>query len=74
MSLLLPHGLGRRTTETISAEEMDWLAKGEHMCRKMNTTIICRRCRKTLSGQNDESDAVIKVWCDCGEKVFRHAV
>lgn len=71
--LILPNGLGAQTTETITPEEMDWLAKGEHMCRKMKVTLICQRCKSTLRGQNDEADPVIKVWCSCRQMTYRQA-
>ena len=68
--LLMPNG-GRYQRETITADEMDWLARGEHMCRKLHVTILCQRCRQTLQGQNDEADQTITVSCPCGEKVFQ---
>ena len=71
--ILMPNGL-RHQRETITESEMDWLAKGEHMCRKLQVTIICQKCKQTLQGQNDESDATITVSCPCSEKVFHQAV
>ncbi len=70
MSLLLPNGRVYRH-ETISEDEMSWLAAGEHMCRKLQTTIVCSRCHQTLSGQNDEADTTISVFCGCGKKTFQ---
>ncbi len=73
MNLLLPNGRVYRH-ETISEAEMVWLSEGEHMCRKLQTTIICTRCKQTLQGQNDEADTTISVTCGCGKKTFQRAV
>ena len=68
--ILMPNGMKYRN-ETITEAEMDWLARGEYMCRKLQTTIVCSRCLQTLSGQNDEADTTISVICGCGKKTFQ---
>ena len=75
--LVLPNGLKQKTVEHLTMEEMDWLARGEHMCRKLKIVIACPRCLSSgnrngsiLRGQNDESDRVMKVECDCRHLVF----
>lgn len=68
--LLMPNGMTYQR-ELINEQEMDWLAGGEHMCRKLRVTIICQRCKNTLQGHNSESDRTITVSCQCGEKVFQ---
>lgn len=76
--IVLPNGLSAKKTLDLSLEEMDWLARGEHMCRKLNLTIACPRCLMAgnrtgavLRGANDEKDDVLSVTCDCRRMVFR---
>jgi hypothetical protein len=75
--LILPNGLANAEKVTLTIEEMDWLARGEHMCRKLKLVIACPRCLSSgnrngaiLRGQNDETDRVMKVACDHREMVF----
>jgi hypothetical protein len=75
--LILPRGIQAKEVERLTESEMDWLARGEHMCRKLNLVIACPRCLNSgsqsgavLRGQNDESDRVLKVECDHREMVF----
>lgn len=75
--IVLPNGLSPKRTETLSLDEMDWLARGEHMCRKLNLTIACPACLRNgnrtgavLRGGNDETDQRLSVTCDCRMMVF----
>lgn len=77
--LILPNGMKYRV-ETLTEPEMDWLAGGEHMCRKLDTVIMCSRCLAMgnikgalLQGANDESDHTLTVRCGCGGRTFRRA-
>ena len=65
MSLLLPHGLHVKKSHAISVEEMAWLAHAEDVLRKLELTIMCSRCRTPIRGQNDPSDATMRVDCAC---------
>ena len=76
--LIMPNGVQPKTTESLSLEEMDWLARGEHMCRKLNLTIACPNCLRNgsrmgavLRGGNDERDPQLSVMCDCRLLTFR---
>lgn len=76
--IVLPNGLAAKKTLNLTIEEMDWLARGEHMCRKLNVTIACPRCLMAgdrtgavLKGANDEKDDVLSVTCGCTRMVFR---
>lgn len=75
--LVLPNGLSPKKTESLTLEEMDWLARGEHMCRKLNLTIACPNCLRNgskmgaiLRGGNDEADRTMSVMCDCRLMTF----
>ncbi len=76
--LLLPHGLQRKKVADLSAEEMAWLAMGEDVLPKLGLTLACTNClragQKTgavLRGQNDTTDAVLTVTCDCRRLSYR---
>lgn len=76
--ILLPNGLAPKKTESLSAEEMAWLAMGEDVLRKLHLTLACPRCLQAgvrtgavLRGQNSSQDAVLSVTCDCRHLVFR---
>lgn len=76
--LIVPQGLKSKRIEHLTLEEMDWLARGEHMCRKLGVVLMCPICLSNgtrvgalLRGQNDESDRVMKVECDHREMVFQ---
>lgn len=75
--LVLPNGLSPKKTESLTLEEMDWLARGEHMCRKLNLTIACPNCLRAgiregavLQGSNDTTDKTLSVTCQCRRLVF----
>ncbi len=81
MNLLLPNGLGPKKTEPITAAEMQWLADGESVCRKLNLTIACPRCLSAglrhgavLKGGNDTTDQQLSVTCECRRMVFHKGV
>ena len=71
--LVMTNGRGLES-QTLTGPEMNWLAGGEHMCKTMNVTIICTRCKSTLQGQNAETDTVVTVTCKCRERHYRQGV
>lgn len=77
--IVMPNGLKPKQTEPLTELEMNWLAIGEDVCRKLHLVIACPRClmagNKTgaiLRGNNSPSDPVLSVTCDCRHMVFRH--
>lgn len=76
--LLMPNGLAPKKTETLTATEMQWLAMGEDVCRKLNLTLACPHCLQAgiregavLQGNNDSTDTTLSVTCQCRRFVFR---
>ncbi len=76
--LLMPNGLQPTKTEALTATEMQWLAMGEDVCRKLNLTLACPNCLRNgsrngavLRGNNDSQDTTLSVTCDCRRLVFR---
>lgn len=77
--LVLPNGLAPKKTQPLTEAEMQWLALAEDVCRKLDLTIACPRCLQAggrtgaiVRGNNDPSDPVLSVTCDCRHFVFRH--
>ena len=75
--ILLPNGIAPKKTEALNEREMQWLAIGEDVCRKLDLVIACPRClaagSKTgaiLQGSNDTTDTTLSVTCDCRRMVF----
>ncbi len=75
--ILMPNGVAPKKTEPISAAELQWLADGESVCRKLNLTIACPRCLSAglrtgavLQGGNDSTDKTLSVTCECRRLVF----
>lgn len=75
--LLMPNGLQPKKTETLTAAQMNWLAMGEDVCRKLNLTLACPNCLAAgirqgavLRGNNDSADSTLSVTCDCRRLVF----
>jgi len=76
--ILMPNGLAPKKTESLTEREMQWLAIGEDVCRKLHLVIACPRCLaagvKTgaiLQGSNDTADTSLSVTCQCRHLVFR---
>ena len=76
--IVLPNGLAPKKTEPLTELEMQWLAIGEDVCRKLQLVIACPRCLRAgnrmgavLKGNNDPNDPVLSVTCDCRHMVFR---
>lgn len=76
--IVLPNGLTPKRLDNLTFDEMNWLAQGEHMCRKLNLTIACPTCLANgsrigavLRGGNDEADQTMSVTCDCRRMVFQ---
>jgi hypothetical protein len=79
--LVLPNGLAPKKTESLTEREMQWLAMGEDVCRKLNLTIACPACLMAgmrtgavLQGSNDTTDTTLSVTCQCRRLVFRGRV
>jgi len=75
--IVLPNGLAPKKTESLNEREMQWLAIGEDVCRKLNLVIACPRCLAAgnrtgavLQGSNDTADTTLSVTCDCRRMVF----
>lgn len=76
--LILPNGLAPRKTEPLTELEMNWLAIGEDVCRKIGVTLACPHCLRNgvrtgavLQGSNDTTDRTLSVTCQCTRWVFR---
>lgn len=76
--LLLPNGLRRKPVIPISREDMAWLAMGEEMLHKLGLTLCCVNCLKAglkqgavLRGENDVTDQVMSVTCDCRRLTYQ---
>ncbi len=76
--LILPAGLQQKRTAELSIEDMAWLANGEDVCRKLGLTICCLRCLLSglradaaIQGDNDATDHVLKVTCQCRQLTYR---
>lgn len=74
----MPGGIAPKKTESLTAAEMQWLAVGEDVCRKLNLTLACPNCLRNgsrtgavLRGNNDSQDTTLSVQCDCRRLVFR---
>lgn len=70
-TLILPRGIRGKKVSEISAEEMAWLATAEDVLRKLQMTIICTQCGCMMHGANDETDATMKVSCECRRLIYR---
>lgn len=75
--IVLPNGLQPKKTEPLSELEMQWLAMGEDVLRKLQLTLACPRCLlagnrtgAVLRGNNDPNDPTLSVTCDCTRLVF----
>jgi hypothetical protein len=76
--LLMPGGIAPKKTQALNEREMQWLAMGEDVCRKLNLTIACPDCLAAgvregavLQGNNDSTDTTLSVTCGCRRLVFR---
>lgn len=76
--ILLPHGLRRKSVADISVEEMAWLSMGEAILQKLGMTLCCIRCLQAgirtgavIRGENDVTDEVLSVTCDCRRLTYR---
>jgi hypothetical protein len=76
--ILAPNGLAVQKPQELSELEMQWLAFGEDVCRKLGVTLACVRCLSAgnrqgaiLRGNNDPQDAVMRVECDCRQMTYR---
>lgn len=68
MNLILPHSLSTKPVIEITEQELAWLAHPdlEDLLRKLNLTIVCKRCRHVLHGTNDLSkNPVVTAECAC---------
>jgi len=76
MSLILPNGLRRQSID-VDSREVQALIALEPMLRKMRLHLACPRClaagmgqQALVGGDNDASDAVWKVSCQCTDRTY----
>lgn len=69
--LILPDGLHRKRNHELGEEQMAWLAMAEDVLPSLHMTIMCLRCRTPIRGENDPTDATIRVDCACRTLTYR---
>jgi hypothetical protein len=79
--IVMPNGLSRKRAETLTEDDIAWLAMGEDVCRKLGLTIACMRCLNSglktgavIRGANNADDPVLTVTCDCRHMTYRQRV
>jgi len=71
MAYIIPGGFGYRSVP-ISPEVMAWMEMGmEGAAEAAGVLLVCPHCRTRVMGNNDPTDATMKVTCQCRQRVMQ---